>query len=112
MREAAANARSPAVHTHPSPNLRPAGRRISSAASRDVIAEVDESAIELENLVDPVRAGSQPENQRERRRAQKRERKLYQLREREEMKFSHSIQFNAVPDWSNHYISYSNLKKL
>ena len=28
------------------------------------------------------------------------------------MKFSHSIQFNAVPDWSNHYISYSNLKKL
>ncbi|KAL5418228.1 hypothetical protein PMIN03_001207 [Paraphaeosphaeria minitans] len=28
------------------------------------------------------------------------------------MKFSHSLQFNAVPDWSNHYISYSNLKKL
>ncbi|KAL6717383.1 low-affinity phosphate transporter [Lecanora helva] len=28
------------------------------------------------------------------------------------MKFSHSIQFNAVPDWSSHYISYSNLKKL
>ncbi|KAK4251632.1 SPX domain-containing protein [Corynascus novoguineensis] len=28
------------------------------------------------------------------------------------MKFSHSIQFNAVPDWSNHYIAYSNLKKL
>jgi phosphate transporter len=43
-----------------------------------------------------------------------------QLRRREklcgllenEMKFSHSIQFNAVPDWSSHYISYSNLKKL
>ena len=30
----------------------------------------------------------------------------------EEMKFSHSIQFNAVPDWSNQYIAYSNLKKL
>ena len=30
----------------------------------------------------------------------------------DEMKFSHSIQFNAVPDWSSHYISYSNLKKL
>lgn len=30
----------------------------------------------------------------------------------EKMKFSHSIQFNAVPDWSSHYISYSNLKKL
>ncbi|KAI9760013.1 MAG: Vacuolar morphogenesis protein 6 [Chaenotheca gracillima] len=28
------------------------------------------------------------------------------------MKFSHSIQFNAVPDWSSHYINYSNLKKL
>ncbi len=28
------------------------------------------------------------------------------------MKFSHSIQFNAVPEWSSHYISYSNLKKL
>ncbi|EEP81704.1 conserved hypothetical protein [Uncinocarpus reesii 1704] len=28
------------------------------------------------------------------------------------MKFSHSIQFNAVPDWSENYIAYSNLKKL
>lgn len=27
------------------------------------------------------------------------------------MKFSHSLQFNAVPDWSNHYVAYSNLKK-
>ncbi|KAI5791601.1 SPX domain-containing protein [Peziza echinospora] len=27
------------------------------------------------------------------------------------MKFSHSIQFNAVPDWSSHYIAYSSLKK-
>lgn len=34
------------------------------------------------------------------------------LEEQDEMKFSHSIQFNAVPDWSNHYIAYSNLKKL
>jgi len=30
----------------------------------------------------------------------------------DEMKFSHSIQFNAVPDWSGKYINYSNLKKL
>ncbi|KAJ5278872.1 hypothetical protein N7478_004244 [Penicillium angulare] len=30
----------------------------------------------------------------------------------DKMKFSHSIQFNAVPDWSNNYIAYSNLKKL
>ncbi|KAB8346334.1 hypothetical protein FH972_023378 [Carpinus fangiana] len=29
-----------------------------------------------------------------------------------DMKFSHSIQFNAVPDWQTHYIAYSNLKKL
>lgn len=28
------------------------------------------------------------------------------------MKFSHSIQFNAVTEWSSHYIAYSNLKKL
>jgi len=28
------------------------------------------------------------------------------------MKFSHSLQFNAVPDWSAYYIGYSNLKKL
>lgn len=28
------------------------------------------------------------------------------------MKFSHSLQFNSVPDWSSHYLSYSNLKKL
>ncbi|KAL9577038.1 MAG: hypothetical protein Q9212_006631 [Teloschistes hypoglaucus] len=34
------------------------------------------------------------------------------LRQPREMKFSHSIQFNAVPDWSSNYINYSNLKKL
>ncbi|OOF97207.1 hypothetical protein ASPCADRAFT_206030 [Aspergillus carbonarius ITEM 5010] len=28
------------------------------------------------------------------------------------MKFSHSLQFNAVPDWSAYYLAYSNLKKL
>ncbi|ODV91912.1 hypothetical protein CANCADRAFT_22162 [Tortispora caseinolytica NRRL Y-17796] len=28
------------------------------------------------------------------------------------MKFSHSVQFNAVPEWSSQYIAYSNLKKL
>lgn len=28
------------------------------------------------------------------------------------MKFSHSLQFNSVPDWSAHYIAYDNLKKL
>jgi len=38
--------------------------------------------------------------------------KICRLDEADEMKFSHSIQFNAVPDWSSHYIAYSNLKKL
>jgi phosphate transporter len=41
-----------------------------------------------------------------------REKKLRKLLEQDDMKFSHSIQFNAVPDWSTHYIAYSNLKKL
>ncbi|KAG0052328.1 low-affinity phosphate transporter [Gryganskiella cystojenkinii] len=27
------------------------------------------------------------------------------------VKFSHSLQFNAVPDWANEYIAYTNLKK-
>lgn len=53
-----------------------------------------------------LQAGAQ-ETTRER----KRREKLEQLREADEMKFSHSLQFNAVPDWSNHYIAYSNLKK-
>lgn len=49
---------------------------------------------------------------REARRQAKREAKRRWLVEQDEMKFSHSIQFNAVPDWSSHYIAYSNLKKL
>ena len=46
------------------------------------------------------------------RKLSKREEKRRWLDEQDEMKFSHSIQFNAVPDWSSHYIAYSNLKKL
>ncbi|KAL4732552.1 hypothetical protein ACLX1H_001569 [Fusarium chlamydosporum] len=49
---------------------------------------------------------------REARRQAKRDEKRRWLEEQDEMKFSHSIQFNAVPDWSSHYIAYSNLKKL
>jgi len=45
------------------------------------------------------------------RRNQRRLDKLLRLAEAEAMKFSHSIQFNAVPDWSSNYIAYSNLKK-
>lgn len=55
---------------------------------------------------------TQQEGDRQRRRDEKRECKLRTILAREEMKFSHSIQFNAVPDWSSYYISYSNLKKL
>lgn len=40
------------------------------------------------------------------------ERELRNPSEAPEMKFSHSIQFNSVPDWNSHYINYSNLKKL
>ena len=49
---------------------------------------------------------------REARRLAKRVEKLARREDEFEMKFSHSIQFNAVPDWSSHYIAYSNLKKL
>lgn len=28
------------------------------------------------------------------------------------MKFSHSLQFNSVPEWSTKYLAYSQLKKL
>ena len=42
----------------------------------------------------------------------KRAEKRKWLNQQDEMRFSHSIQFNAVPDWSSHYIAYSNLKKL
>jgi len=52
------------------------------------------------------------EEARTSRRTSKREEKIRRLNEEDEMKFSHSIQFNAVPDWSSHYIAYSNLKKL
>jgi hypothetical protein len=48
----------------------------------------------------------------EARRRKKREFKKRWLEERDEMKFSHSIQFNAVPDWTSHYLAYSTLKKL
>ncbi|KAI9733593.1 MAG: low-affinity phosphate transporter [Cirrosporium novae-zelandiae] len=51
-------------------------------------------------------------DQPKQRKLQKRREKLEKLVAEEEMKFSHSIQFNAVPDWSNNYIAYSNLKKL
>ncbi|KAG7115237.1 putative transporter C3B8.04c like protein [Verticillium longisporum] len=49
---------------------------------------------------------------RQARRDEKRLEKRLWLQAQDDMKFSHSIQFNAVPDWSSHYVAYSNLKKL
>ncbi len=69
--------------------------------------------IELQNLAGKSdQSNRDQDNNRQHRRDQKRERKLQRILGAEEMKFSHSIQFNAVPDWSSSYISYSNLKKL
>jgi len=59
------------------------------------------------------RADKEKERQeRLRRYERKKDEKRRWLEEQDEMKFSHSLQFNAVPDWSSHYIAYSNLKKL
>ena len=68
-----------------------------------------DQAFELQEL--GISTNKPPSRAQEARRAKKRREKLEQLREADEMKFSHSLQFNAVPDWSNHYIAYSNLKK-
>ena len=87
-------------HAHDAPRIGPSLRA--------------EAAIELgdPSQREKHRVGDDKSGSREARRAEKRLQKLRLLAEREEMKFSHSIQFNAVPDWSNNYISYSNLKKL
>lgn len=69
-----------------------------------------DQAFELQDLAAPTHP-LQPRQHHSPRREQKRRQKLEQLREADDMKFSHSLQFNAVPDWSNHYIAYSNLKK-
>lgn len=53
-----------------------------------------------------------PSRDRAARKEEKKARKRRWLEAQDDMKFSHSIQFNAVPDWSTHYIAYSNLKKL
>lgn len=50
------------------------------------------------------RVGSTPSNKLQ----------LYLLKKKNknEMKFSHSLQFNAVPEWTSKYINYSQLKKI
>ena len=67
-------------------------------------------SIELLNL--DKQQGRAKAEDHERRRRIKSGLKLRELHRKEAMKFSHSVQFNAVPDWSSNYISYSNLKKL
>ncbi|KAI9820728.1 MAG: low-affinity phosphate transporter [Pycnora praestabilis] len=62
--------------------------------------------------LDDLSAFNSKAHARQAKRERKRKHKIRRLLEEDEMKFSHSIQFNAVPDWSSHYISYSNLKKL
>lgn len=57
-------------------------------------------------------AGVQDREEKLAGREARRSEKIRKLDEQDDMKFSHSIQFNAVPDWSSHYIAYSNLKKL
>ena len=82
--------------------------------------EADDLAFELQDLgaaasndPDWTLVGKEYLSSRQARRRDKRNQKLERLaQEADEMKFSHSIQFNAVPDWSSHYIAYSNLKKL
>ena len=90
-------------------------RRLSASTNRVLTRTRDHDnpehgAVELQNL-DPQGQSGNRLQRREQRKLQKRLDKLEVLDEREEMKFSHSIQFNAVPDWSSNYISYSNLKK-
>jgi hypothetical protein len=86
--------------------LQPAATLDHFAAYRD---SPPEQAFELHEY--PTADSSNPVRAPETKRERKRREKLEQLREAEEMKFSHSLQFNAVPDWSNHYVAYSNLKK-
>lgn len=93
--------------THPADRHRAStGERGGSDRSR-LLLDSTSDAYELATYHTPNAA-----DERECRRRQKRERKREWLEAQDEMKFSHSIQFNAVPDWSSHYIAYSNLKKL
>lgn len=73
----------------------------------------DDGTLEQYELGDYVEIQARKDRQdREARKRAKRDEKVRRLDELDEMKFSHSIQFNAVPDWSSQYLAYSNLKKL
>jgi phosphate transporter len=76
---------------------------------RGGIATVEE--FELEDIGTKKKKKKRTQT-REQLRQLKTDEKRRWLDEQDDMKFSHSIQFNAVPDWSSHYIAYSNLKKM
>ena len=70
------------------------------------------SPIELQGYIWKDKKAKACANSLEEKGKQKAEHQLQAPCPNDNMKFSHSIQFNAVPDWSSHYIAYSNLKKL
>ena len=70
------------------------------------------SPIELQRSIWKDRKATGCSTRLEEKGKQKAELQLQAPFPKDNMKFSHSIQFNAVPDWSSHYIAYSNLKKL
>lgn len=89
----------------------------TTTAAATAAASAPEEQYELQEYnsqLAPRRAddNDQEKEDKEARRQAKRAEKRRWLEDRDEMKFSHSIQFNAVPDWSSHYIAYSNLKKV
>jgi hypothetical protein len=91
---------------------RPSSFRDTILAPRDILTEPNDRG-GSHFAHDDFELDEYPrETARARRASAKREEKKRWLDLQDEMKFSHSIQFNAVPDWSSHYIAYSNLKKL
>lgn len=81
----------------------------AKVASKQVATSAEETSIELQCL-DPE-SGSSRTFVESRRAFSKGGRRFRSFR-RDKMKFSHSLQFNAVADWADKYIAYSNLKKL
>ncbi|KAK6083246.1 SPX domain-containing protein [Seiridium cupressi] len=99
------------AHQAARPNRQsPISLKDRGGSSRETAQSAEE--YELVDYRDIQTKDSRHDPEREARRQAKREARRRWLVEQDEMKFSHSIQFNAVPDWSSHYIAYSNLKKL
>ncbi|KAK7437786.1 SPX domain-containing protein [Colletotrichum acutatum] len=88
--------------------LRERGGSSTNSSSNSTVAQVESYELADYKNISAQKAAKDLDARRE-------EKKLWKRRwldEQDDMKFSHSIQFNAVPDWSSHYIAYSNLKKL